>query len=131
MVLSMHQLFFTRVGNLSQRYHSLLTQTTGLLETVLFANIRFHDTVSRGRLLNRFGKDFEGMTVDHALNVYLIRLSPGIDSSMSDNFGRSIVYGLAALTIIITISVVGGPPFVIAALVLSFLYYNGKDCRCS
>jgi len=32
-----------------------------LLETVLFANIRFHDTVSRGRLLNRFGKDFEGM----------------------------------------------------------------------
>jgi ABC-type multidrug transport system fused ATPase/permease subunit len=30
-----------------------------LLETVLFANIRFHDTVSRGRLLNRFGKDFE------------------------------------------------------------------------
>ncbi|KAG6829812.1 hypothetical protein H0H87_010041 [Tephrocybe sp. NHM501043] len=31
-----------------------------LLETVLFANIRFHDTVSRGRLLNRFGKDFEG-----------------------------------------------------------------------
>lgn len=31
-----------------------------LLEAVLFANIRFHDTVSRGRLLNRFGKDFEG-----------------------------------------------------------------------
>jgi hypothetical protein len=31
-----------------------------LLESVLFANIRFHDTVSRGRLLNRFGKDFEG-----------------------------------------------------------------------
>jgi len=33
----------------------------GLLETVLFAHIRFHDTVSRGRLLNRFGKDFEGV----------------------------------------------------------------------
>ena len=31
-----------------------------LLESILFANIRFHDTVSRGRLLNRFGKDFEG-----------------------------------------------------------------------
>ena len=30
-----------------------------LLESVLFANVRFHDTVSRGRLLNRFGKDFE------------------------------------------------------------------------
>jgi len=32
-----------------------------LIESVLFANIRFHDTVSRGRLLNRFGKDFEGL----------------------------------------------------------------------
>jgi ABC transporter transmembrane region len=31
-----------------------------LLEAVLFAEIRFHDTISRGRLLNRFGKDFEG-----------------------------------------------------------------------
>lgn len=34
-----------------------------LLQAVLFANIRFHDTVSRGRLLNRFGKDFEGECV--------------------------------------------------------------------
>ena len=31
-----------------------------LLESILFADIRFHDTVSRGRVLNRFGKDFEG-----------------------------------------------------------------------
>lgn len=38
-----------------------------MLETVLFANVRFHDTVSRGRLLNRFGKDFEGMIVFHIL----------------------------------------------------------------
>lgn len=30
-----------------------------MLESVLFTNLRFHDTVSRGRLLNRFGKDFE------------------------------------------------------------------------
>ena len=36
----------------------------GLLDAVLFANIRFHDTVSRGRLLNRFGKDFEGNARD-------------------------------------------------------------------
>ncbi|KAA1472498.1 multidrug resistance-associated ABC transporter [Dentipellis sp. KUC8613] len=78
-----------------------------LLETVLFANIRFHDTVSRGRLLNRFGKDFEG-----------------IDSSLSDNFGRSIMYGLSALTTLGTISVVGGLPFFFSALVLSGLYYN-------
>ena len=34
-----------------------------LLESVLFANVRFHDTVSRGRSLNRFGKDIEGWLV--------------------------------------------------------------------
>lgn len=49
---------------------------------------------------------------------------------MSDNFGRSIVYGLAATTIIITISIVGGLPFIIAALVLSYLYYNGEEFWC-
>ena len=52
---------FTRVGTLLEslipEYSSSLTE---LLEAVLFAKIRFHDTVSRGRLLNRFGKDFEG-----------------------------------------------------------------------
>ena len=37
-----------------------LIESPGLLEAILFANIRFHDTVSRGRVLNRFGNDFEG-----------------------------------------------------------------------
>ncbi|KAF9450615.1 P-loop containing nucleoside triphosphate hydrolase protein [Macrolepiota fuliginosa MF-IS2] len=78
-----------------------------LLETVLFANIRFHDTVSRGRLLNRFGKDFEG-----------------IDSSLSDNFGRSIIYGLSAITTLVTVSVVGGLPFIFAAVILGAIYWN-------
>ena len=49
---------------------------------------------------------------------------------MSDNFGRSIIYGLATLTTIITISVVGGLPFIIAALALSYLYYNGRNFWC-
>ncbi|KAJ7485641.1 multidrug resistance-associated ABC transporter [Mycena latifolia] len=78
-----------------------------LLEAVLFANIRFHDTVSRGRVLNRFGKDFEG-----------------IDSSLSDNFGRSTMYFISSITTILTISVVGGVPFVIASLITGFFYYN-------
>ena len=38
-----------------------------LLESILFADIRFHDTVSRGRVLNRFGKDFEGRCLTHFL----------------------------------------------------------------
>ncbi|KAH9169799.1 ATP-binding cassette transporter [Lactarius sanguifluus] len=78
-----------------------------LLETVLFANIRFHDTVSRGRLLNRFGKDFEG-----------------IDSSLSDNFGRSTVNGLSVTTTFITLSIVGGPQFFLVILVIGSLYWN-------
>ena len=41
--------------------HALTVLYERLLETVLFANIRFHDTVSRGQLLNQFGKDFKGM----------------------------------------------------------------------
>ncbi|KAF8649184.1 hypothetical protein AX16_005982 [Volvariella volvacea WC 439] len=78
-----------------------------LLESVLFANIRFHDTVSRGRLLNRFGKDFEG-----------------IDSKLSDHFGRSIMYGLSALTTWVTVCVVGGPGFILAVFVIGLLYFN-------
>ena len=45
-----------------------MTGDLAMLETVLFATLRFHDTTSRGRLLNRFGKDVEGL-----------------DSSMADN----------------------------------------------
>ncbi|KAI0066796.1 multidrug resistance-associated ABC transporter [Artomyces pyxidatus] len=78
-----------------------------LLENVLFAKIRFHDTVSRGRLLNRFGKDFEG-----------------IDSSLSDNFGRSIINGLSVVTTLITITYVGGPPFFLCAVLIGTLYFN-------
>ncbi|KAL1948837.1 hypothetical protein VTO73DRAFT_10643 [Trametes versicolor] len=78
-----------------------------LLEGVLFANIRFHDTASRGRLLNRFGKDFEG-----------------IDSSLPDNFGRSVFYAASVLTTFVTVSVVGGPLFILAAVIFAFLYYS-------
>ncbi|KAJ2928555.1 hypothetical protein H1R20_g8545, partial [Candolleomyces eurysporus] len=92
-------------------YHGSIHASTilyeRLLETVLFADIRFHDTVSRGRLLNRFGKDFEG-----------------IDSSLADNFGRTIVCTLSALTTIITVSFVGGLPFVLVIMGLGVLYYN-------
>lgn len=49
----------------------------------------------------------------------------GIDSSLSDNFGRSVMYGLSAATTLITISAVGGLPFILAALVLGSFYYNG------
>ena len=50
----------------------------------------------------------------------------GIDSNMSDNFGRSIMYGLSALTTIVTITVVGGLPFLCVAVVLAYFYFDGK-----
>jgi ABC-type multidrug transport system fused ATPase/permease subunit len=76
-----------------------------LLECVLFAKIRFHDTVSRGRLLNRFGKDFEG-----------------IDSRLPNHFGRSLRYGMSALATFATISIVGGWPFVAVTLLAGVFY---------
>ncbi|KAK0452263.1 P-loop containing nucleoside triphosphate hydrolase protein [Armillaria borealis] len=87
--------------------HASVVLYQRLLETVLFANIRFHDTVSRGRLLNRFGKDFEG-----------------IDSSLSDNFGRTTMFAMSSLTTLVIVSIVGGVPFIAAAFVLGIIYYN-------
>ncbi|KAJ7737115.1 multidrug resistance-associated ABC transporter [Mycena metata] len=88
-----------------------------LLRAVLFAKIRLHDTISRGRLLNRFGKDFEV-----------------IDSSLPGNFGRSVVYLMATITTVVTISFVGGPAFVLTAFLISMAYYQvakiyGRACR--
>lgn len=100
--------------------------SSGLLEGVLFANIRFHDTVSRGRLLNRFGKDFEG-TSRHFANISrLIMRRAGVDSNLPDNFGRSVMYALSAATTVVTVSVVGGWSFVLGIVILGTLYYNGE-----
>ena len=97
-----------------------------LLESILFADIRFHDTVSRGRVLNRFGKDFEGQAHFFRLLGLLVTSFTGIDSSLSDNFGRSVINGLSASTTIVTVSVVGGLPFVCAAMGIGIIYWNGK-----
>jgi len=35
------------------------------------------------------------------------------------------MYGISAVTTLITISAVGGLPFIIAAILLSTLYFNG------
>lgn len=95
---------------------------------MLFTNIRFHDTASRGRLLNRFGKDFEGtpsppLCPNKALTTSIL---PGIDSSLPDNFGRSVFYAASVLTTFVTVSVVGGPLFILAAVIFAFLYYSSE-----
>ncbi|KAG8745725.1 hypothetical protein FRC10_007205 [Ceratobasidium sp. 414] len=92
-----------------------------LLEAVLFANIRFHDTVNRGRLLNRFGKDFEVSTSNHRYFCLTINLGT---KGIADNLGRTIMYGLSVVVTFITVTYVGGLRFFILASIMGMLYYN-------
>ncbi|CAE6433200.1 unnamed protein product [Rhizoctonia solani] len=83
-----------------------------LLQAVLFANIRFHDTISKGRLLNRFGKDFEGKSFfSSSFCRSPNELVPGVDSSVADNLGRTIMYALSVLITLATVTYVGGIRF--------------------
>ena len=54
-------------------------------------------------------------------------LETGIDSNLSDNFGRSAVNGLSVLTTFFTLSIVGGPQFFLVILVIGALYWNGES----
>ncbi|TFK32340.1 multidrug resistance-associated ABC transporter [Crucibulum laeve] len=72
-----------------------------LLQAVLFTNIRFHDTISRGRLLNRFGKDFEA-----------------IDVTLPNELGRAMMITLALITTFGTITFVGGWIFFILTIIV-------------
>lgn len=78
-----------------------------MLERVLLATLRFHDTTNRGRLLNRFGKDIEGL-----------------DSAMGDHFVRTIQYALNVLTTTAISLYVGGWRFGIAFLLVLVVYYR-------
>lgn len=50
----------------------------------------------------------------------------GIDSSLADNFGRTIICALSAAITIVTVCFVGGFTFIAIILVLGVLYYNGE-----
>ncbi|KAH6905512.1 hypothetical protein BKA70DRAFT_1564861 [Coprinopsis sp. MPI-PUGE-AT-0042] len=61
-------------------------------------------------------------------------VASGIDSSLADNFGRTIITTLSAVTTIVAVSFVGGLPFVAIIFLLAILYYNmakvyGKTSR--
>jgi hypothetical protein len=51
----------------------------------------------------------------------------GVDSSLSDNFGRSVVGGLSVITTFLTISVVGGPQFFLFIALIGSLYWNSEQ----
>ena len=102
-----------------------------LLESVLFADMRFHDTISRGRLLNRFGNDFGSSLIHFRFQIdsNVDRLLPilAIDGSLSVSLNQSIASVLSSIITIITISYVGGLPFMFAVLLLGIVYWNGRD----
>ncbi|KAF8872717.1 hypothetical protein CPB85DRAFT_1378897 [Mucidula mucida] len=90
-----------------------------LLDTVVRATFRFHDTTPQGRILNRFGKDIES-----------------IDSSLAGSM-QAVNSSLAAFLVsIITVAVVF-PAFLIPAALLGFVYrelaisylHTGRDLR--
>ncbi|KAF7314389.1 ABC bile acid [Mycena kentingensis (nom. inval.)] len=90
-----------------------------LLVAVVRATFRFHDTTPVGRLLNRFGFDFEKIDSDLAGSLQTV------NTSLAGFFAS-----------IITITVVF-PAFLLPALVLGFVYYRlaigylntGRDLR--
>jgi hypothetical protein len=55
-------------------------------------------------------------------------LTVGVDSTLSDSFGRALEGAFGGLTTFITISIVGGIPFTICALLLGVLYYK-RECQ--
>jgi hypothetical protein len=50
----------------------------------------------------------------------------GIDSNLSDDFGRTIAFGISAVTTITTIGYLGGLPSFLAMFVLGIVYWNGR-----
>ncbi|WWD20306.1 hypothetical protein CI109_104782 [Kwoniella shandongensis] len=109
-IITMVGVFATNLQYIVVYYGSLQASKklhNAMLESVLFSTLRFHDTTSRGRLLNRFGKDIEGL-----------------DSSTADNFVRSIAYGLNVLVTLVSITYVGGLPFIIAGGIILVVYYQ-------
>ena len=63
------------------------------------------------------------LPVDYRL---LTKFPSGIDSSLANNFGRSLINMLSVTTTLITISVVGGVPFILAMICLGLVYYHSK-----
>ncbi|GAA5991895.1 hypothetical protein JCM10908_002259 [Rhodotorula pacifica] len=77
-----------------------------LLHAVLRAPLRWFDSQALGRIVNRFSKDLEG-----------------IDASLPDNLGRSLMYFLGVITTL-TVVASSAPTFLIGFAILFVAYYH-------
>lgn len=81
-----------------------------MLNAILRAPLRFHDTVSRGRLLNRFSYDFKEM-----------------DSEVVDTFDRTADQAISIVITMTAIATGGGLPFIAFLILMVPLYvYVGQ-----
>ncbi|BGP39463.1 hypothetical protein JCM10449v2_003413 [Rhodotorula kratochvilovae] len=91
---------YTGTLRASRRLHKML------LHSVLRAPLRWFDSQALGRIQNRFSKDLEG-----------------VDASLPDNFGRSLMYGLGVVTTLAVIASTA-PEFLIGFGLLSIAYFH-------
>ncbi|GAA5926134.1 hypothetical protein JCM3775_005214 [Rhodotorula graminis] len=91
---------YTGTLRASGRLHQML------LHSVLRAPLRWFDSQALGRIQNRFSKDLEG-----------------VDASLPDNFGRSLMYGLGVLTTLAVISSTS-PAFLLMFAVIAVAYFH-------
>ncbi|GAA6024648.1 hypothetical protein JCM8202_000420 [Rhodotorula sphaerocarpa] len=77
-----------------------------LLHAVLRAPLRWFDSQALGRIVNRFSKDLEG-----------------IDATLPDNLGRSLMYFLGVITTL-TVVATSAPTFLIGFAILFVAYYH-------
>ncbi|KAF9258421.1 P-loop containing nucleoside triphosphate hydrolase protein [Marasmius fiardii PR-910] len=131
-----HPLFYVGIyaaiglGNVLVNICSVVAQYTGalrasrllfrqLLEKVVRATFRFHDTTPQGRILNRFGKDIE--TIDSSLASSL----QAVNMSLAGFFASVITITVVFPFFILPATVFG---FIYRALAIAYLN-TGRDLR--
>ncbi|KIY50596.1 hypothetical protein FISHEDRAFT_39032 [Fistulina hepatica ATCC 64428] len=111
------------VGSVAAQYSGALRASRilfkRLLDTVIHATFRFHDTTPQGRMLNRFGKDIE--TIDTSLASSL----QAVNSSLAGFIAAVVTIGIVL------------PGFLLPAVAIGFVYRElavaylntGRDLR--
>jgi hypothetical protein len=77
--------------------------------------------------LTALGKTSKVIAPSPAIHVVShISLNSGVDSSLSDNFGRTIVGGLSVITTFLSIGIAGGPRFFLFIILIASPYWNSE-----